>query len=320
MRKAESPFGKSARYRSRFSAAVHTALVALLLLSPSVKADPPVKPTDQPSGTNLDTITVNAKRERAILERRVDKFVYGITVTPFEDSIARWQKQTPICPLVAGLSQDDGEYMLSRLSQIAATAGASLAPEKCQPNFFVVITSVPNELIVAWSKRNDLFGHDAYRSRVSRFMTSSIPVRVWYNVQLTDRDGVRCGGGGGLDGAYISAIDHIPICPGAGHTAFGTVRDISSVIMVIDAGLAKGTSFGQLSAYVAMNGLAEIRTNARVGDAPSILHLFSDPASAPQLGLSPWDSAYLKAIYHTEQIDKTQLLAVKDSVVHDLAP
>jgi hypothetical protein len=320
MQKAESPFGKSARYRGRCSAAVHTALVALLLLSPSVKGDPPVKPTDQLSGTNLDTITVNAKRERAILEHRVDEFVYGITVTPFEDSIARWQKQTPICPLIAGLSQEDGEYMLTRLSQIATTAGASLAPEKCQPNFFVVITSVPDELIAAWSKRNDLFGRDAYRKRVHQFMNSSMPVRVWYNVQLTDRDGVRCGGGGGLAGSYISAINGIPICPGAGDLAFGTVRDISSVIMVIDAGLAKGISFGQLSAYVAMNGLAEIRTHARVGDAPSILHLFSDPASAPPLGLSPWDAAYLKAIYHTEQTDKTQLLAVKDSVVHDLAP
>jgi hypothetical protein len=320
MRKEEPPFGKSARYRGRCSAAVHTALIALLLLSPSAEADPPVKPSDQPPGTNLDSITVNAKRERAILEHRVDKFVYGITVTPFEDSIARWQARTPICPLVAGLSQDDGEYMLSRLSQIAAAAGASLAPEKCQPNFFVVITSVPDELIAAWSKRNDLFGRDAYRSKVSRFMTSSIPVRVWYNVQLTDRDGVRCGGGGGLNGAYLSAIDGIPICPGAGHLAHGTVRDISSVIMVIDAGLAKGASFGQLSAYVAMNGLAEIRTHAKVGDAPSILHLFSEPANAPQLGLSPWDAAYLKAIYHTDQTDKTQLLAVKDSVVHDLAP
>jgi hypothetical protein len=323
MGKAEPPFGKSARYRGRCSAAVHAALIALLLLSPTAKADPPVKPSDQPSSTKLDTITVNAKRERAILAHRVDKFVYGITVTPFEDSIARWQKQTPICPLIAGLSEDDGEYMLTRLSQIATTAGASLAPEKCQPNFFVVVTSVPDELIAAWSKRNDLFGRDAYKSRVSRFMTSSIPVRVWYNVQLTDRDGAPCGGGGGLAGAYIPAFNGIPICivdPNAGHLRFGVVRDISSVIMVIDARLAKGINFGQLSAYVAMNGLAEIRTNAKVGDAPSILHLFTEPASAPQLGLSPWDAAYLKAIYHTEQTDKTQLLAVKDSVVHDLAP
>jgi hypothetical protein len=302
---------------------VYTTLIALLLLSPSAKADPPVKLPDQSSGTKVDTLTVNAKRERAILAHRVEKFVYGITVTPFDDSIARWQKQTPICPLVAGLSQDDGEYMLARLSQIATTAGAALAPEKCRPNFFVVITSVPDELIAAWSTRNDLFGRDAYKSRVRRFMTSSNPVRAWYNVRLTDQDGTPCGGGGGLAGAYIPGLDRIPICmvaATAGHLRFGMVRDISSVIMVIDARLAKGINFGQLSAYVAMNGLAEIRINAKAGDAPSILHLFSEPASAPQLGLSPWDAAYLKAIYHTEQTDKTQLLAVKDSVVHDLAP
>jgi hypothetical protein len=319
MRMAESSFGESAKYCRR-SAVAQAALVALLLLSTSIKANPPAEPSEQLSGAKLDTITVKARRERAILAHRVDKFVYGITVTPFEDSIARWQKKTPICPLIAGLSEDDGEYMLTRLSQIATAAGASLAPEKCLPNFFVVITSVPDQLIAAWSKRNDLFGRDAYKSRVRRFMTSSIPVRVWYNVRLTDRDGVRCGGGGGVNGAYFSAIDHIPICPGNGRLGFSTIRDISSVIMVVDARLATGTSFGQLSAYLAMNGLAEIRSNARVGDAPSILHLFSEPASAPQLGLSPWDAAYLKAIYHTEQTDKTQLLAVKDSVVHDLAP
>jgi hypothetical protein len=97
------------------------------------------------------------------------------------------------------------------------------------------------------------------------------------------------------------------------------VRDLASVIMLIDARLAKGISFGQLSGYVAMNGLAEIRVHAKVGDAPSILRLFSDPKSAPPLGLSPWDAAYLRAIYHTQQHDKTQLLAVKEAMVNDVA-
>jgi hypothetical protein len=140
-------------------------------------------------------------------------------------------------------------------------------------------------------------------------MTASTPVRVWYNVQLTDRDGIPC-----------TAMFGIPLCPGDGHFAFGTVRDLASVIMLIDARLAKGISFGQLSAYAAMNGLAEIRVRAKAGDAPSILHLFTDPTNAPPLGLSRWDAAYLKAIYHTEQQDKTQLLAVRESVVNDLAP
>jgi hypothetical protein len=285
------------------------ALAALLLLATSVKAEPPAKPSEQPSGTKLETITVKAKRDRAMLEHRVDKFVYGITVTPFEDSIARWQKQTPICPLVGGLPHDDGEYMLSRVSQLAAAAGASLAPESCRPNFYVIVTSVPDELIAAWSKRNHFLFGNASGTKIHQFMTASTPVRVWYNVQLTDRDGVPCPVSFG-----------IPICPADGHFAFGTVRDLSSVIALIDARVARGISFGQLSAYVAMNGLAEIRPHAKVGDALSILHLFSDPKSAPPLGLSLWDAAYLKAIYHTQQDDKTQLLAVRDSIVNDVAP
>jgi hypothetical protein len=304
----EPPFDKSLRYLGNCPAAGRAALVALLLLATSVKADPPAKPPEQPPGTKLETITVKAKRDRAILEQRVDKFVYGITVTPFEDSIARWQTRTPICPLVAGLSHDDGEYMLSRLSQIATTAGASLAPESCRPNFYVIVTSVPDELIAAWSKRNHFLFGNAGGTKIRRFMTASTPVRVWYNVQLTDRDGTPC-----------PVMFGLPICPADGHFAFGTVRDLASVIMLIDARLAKGISFGQLSGYVAMNGLAEIRVHAKVGDAPSILRLFSDPKSAPPLGLSPWDAAYLRAIYHTQQHDKTQLLAVKEAMVNDVA-
>jgi hypothetical protein len=310
MRERERAIEKCAIFRRRYSARNGSlALTALSLLTAIATAEPPPKPPEQPSATKLETITVKAKRDRAILEHRVDKFIYGITVTPFEDSIARWQTRTPICPLVAGLPHDDGEYMLLRLSQIATAAGVLLAPESCKPNFYVIVTSVPDELITAWSKRNHfLFGNES-GTKIRRFMTASTPVRVWYNVQLTDRDGIPCPVSFG-----------IPICPADGHFAFGTVRDLSSAIMLIDARLAKGISFGQLSAYVAMNGLAEIRPHAKVGDAPSILHLFTDPKSAPPLGLSAWDAAYLKAIYHTQQADKTQLLAVKQSMVNDVAP
>jgi hypothetical protein len=236
----------------------------------------------------------------------VDKFIYGITVTPFEDSIARWQTRTPICPLVAGLPHDDGEYMLSRLSRIATAAGVLLAPESCKPNLYVIVSSVPDELITAWSKRNHfLFGNES-GTKIRRFMTASTPVRVWYNVQLTDQDGIPCPVSFG-----------IPICPADGHFAFGTVRDLSSAIMLIDARLAKGISFGQLSAYVAMNGLAEIRPHAKVG-AQHLAPVHRSQKSP--LGLSAWDAAYLKAIYHTQQADKTQLLAVKQSMVNDVAP
>jgi hypothetical protein len=39
------------------------------------------------------------------------------------------------------------------------------------------------------------------------------------------------------------------------------------VIVLIDARRVKGINFGQLAAYVAMVGLAEIRVDAKIGDS-----------------------------------------------------
>jgi hypothetical protein len=50
------------------------------------------------------------------------------------------------------------------------------------------------------------------------------------------------------------------------------------------------------------------------------LHLFTDSANAPALGMSSWDAAYLKALYHTRREDKTQLLALKTSMTKELTP
>jgi hypothetical protein len=63
-----------------------------------------------------------------------------------------------------------------------------------------------------------------------------------------------------------------------------------------------------------------MRHDAKTGDAPTILNLFTDSANAPALGMSTWDAAYLKALYHTQHEDKTQLLALKTSMAKDLAP
>jgi hypothetical protein len=51
--------------------------------------------------------------------------------------------------------------------------------------------------------------------------------------------------------------------------------------------------------------------------APTILHLFGEE-NAPTLGLSPWDFAFLKALYSTEQKDKMQLSEIKTSVIQQV--
>jgi hypothetical protein len=313
MRERDKPL-KWARFGRRLSALNRrcVGLIALSLLGAVATAElPPAQQTDRQSAKDLSTITVEAARDRAILERRVKTFVSGITTAPVDESLARWQKEMPICPLFAGLPRDDGEYMLSRLSQAAAAAGASLAPQSCKPNFYVIVTSVPDELIAEWSKRNPLMFGNTGGTKIRRFLTASTPVRVWYNAELVNWDGTPCH----LDLQYGWLS-----CAAGGHIRFGAVRDLSSVIELIDARRVKGINFGQLAAYVAMVGLAEIRVDAKIGDAPTILRLFTDTENAPPLGMSTWDTAYLKALYHTQHEDKTQLLAVKTSVLKDIAP
>jgi hypothetical protein len=280
------------------------ALAALSLLAAVAIAAPP-GPSTQQSEPGLEEITVEAQRERATFERRVKMFVLGITTAPYQDSLARWQKENPICLDVAGLPHDDGEYFLSRLSQIAVDAGASLAPERCNPNFSVIVTSVPDELIAAVDKRHPGMFGNANGNKVRQFLTASTPIRVWYNTALFNPDGTPC---------------ILNFCGPGDRRSFGGVRDLTSVIVLVDAGRVKGIKYGQLAAYIAMVGLAEIRVDAKAGDAPTILHLFTDSANAPALGMSPWDAAYLKALYHTRHEDKTQLLALKTSMTKELAP
>jgi hypothetical protein len=296
--------------RVYLSAAVRCVTpTALSLLAAVAMAKEPAKPPDQKSDTELSTITVEAERDRAAVERRINTFVSEIAVAPYLQSLARWEKEIPICPQVAGLPYADGEYVLARLSEIATSAGASLAPDICQANLRIIVSSVPDEIIAAQYKREPWMFGNANGAKIRQFLKGSAPVRVWYNTTYFNWDGRLCPLNQGF-----------PVCTQDANVRLAALRDLSSVIVLIDARQIKDITMGQLAAYVAMIGLAEIRINAKIGDAPTILHLFTDPANAPALGMSTWDAAYLKALYKTQHEDKTQLLALKEAMIRDVAP
>jgi hypothetical protein len=287
------------------------AMAALSLLAVGAIAAQPL-PSAPQSQSELQSVTVEGRRERVTLERRVKTFVSSITTTPYQESLAQWQKEIPICPEVSGLPYEDGEYVLARLSQIARDAGASLAGEVCSVNLRVVVTSVPDELAAEWSKRNPAMFGDASTSKLRQFLKTTAAVRVWYNTSLFQGNGLPC---------RITLNDALPYCEQDAETAqvrIAALRDFFSVIVVVNANKIKGISMGQLAGYIGMVGLAEIRINAKLGDAPTILQLFTEPANAPPLGLSTWDEAYLKALYHTQHDDRTQLLAIKTSIINEV--
>jgi hypothetical protein len=277
------------------------ALAALCCSNVSKTADPPPSP--------LPELTVEAAR--AALEHRVEAFVRGITRNPgFSDdeSLVRWN--TPICLFAAGLPPEDVKFVLARLSQISTSAGAPLARTPCQPNFVIVATSEPDRVLDAWYARNNQLFGNAMPEQIRQFLESSRsrPVRVWYNINLGRKAGVR-------NGHFVPSNNRAESSPFVGNAAF----DFFSIFAIIDTNRTEHITPDQLADYVAMVGLTNINLDADIGSAPSILRLFALSAEHQPSGLSSWDAAFLKALYQSNQTSRTQRFEIAESIVHDIS-
>ena len=122
--------------------AVVASLALPILINSAQSAEPAARP---------DTVIIETGKEREI-KRQISKFVAGAVFTYLNDSLERWN--TPICPLVAGLPKERGEFVLARVSEIARDAHAPLGSEHCRPNLYVVVSDNPDDLLKKWSKRD----------------------------------------------------------------------------------------------------------------------------------------------------------------------
>ena len=248
---------------------------------------------------------------RAALEQRVEAFVRGITRNPgFSDdeSLVRWN--TPICLFAAGLNPEDVKFVLARLSQISSSAGAPLARTPCQPNFVIVATSEPDRVLEAWYARNNQLFGNARPAQIRQFLESSRsrPIRVWYNINLGRKSGVR-------NGHFVPSNNRAESSPFIGNAAF----DFFSIFAIIDTNRTEHVTPDQLADYVAMVGLTNVNVDADIGSAPSILRLFALSAEHQPSGLSSWDAAFLKALYQSNQTSRTQRFEIAERIIHDIS-
>jgi hypothetical protein len=101
----------------------------------SVAAESPEKP-------DLAQITVTAE----VLKQQIDSYVSQISggFTASDDRpMSRWR--VPICPLVAGLTHDDGQFVFDRLTVTLNSVDIPLGREGCRPNFLIVATADPQD-------------------------------------------------------------------------------------------------------------------------------------------------------------------------------
>jgi len=221
------------------------------------------------------------------------------------------------------MNKQQGEFVLTRLSQIAKTVGAPLGSETCKPNLFVVVTPNPELLLKQWWRREwDLFDGEAGLS-VRRFIETPRPVRVWYSASTVGADGQFFVGL--LDATSTRArpfgeYPFVRIPPDAAtRLKLTATRNIFSVIVVVDSTKIGGINFGQLADYIGLVGLAHINFGEQPGDVPTILRLFESPEKSRPPEMTAWDRALLHALYSTSQTDEIQLSQMQTAALKNIA-
>jgi hypothetical protein len=273
------------------------------------------------------------------LETRVTAFVRQVTDFQLNDpnrGLARWMDN--VCPLVSGLPAEQGEYILGRVTDIAQAANVPLAGRHCHANLFILVTNHPQAFLRDMEKRHrtEMFG-GAEPSVVEDFIANPRPVRTWYNTVLRTSDGLPMlamsfpGVSQSKPIAVTGGIVNTPVRPNvsdaqttnqwaeASHLTLNAVRAFNKVFVIIDPTRFKGVSLGQLADYAALVGLAQVKLDSPVGDAPSILTLF-DRGQRASPGLTDWDRAFLKSIYATEQRSILQRSEIARQMVHTIGP
>jgi hypothetical protein len=304
----------------------HIGLRAALLLLPAaavVGAPLAAAVPDSGAGASAPKVTIESAREREAVRRQVNRFVASVVARRGSESIVRWN--APVCPLVAGLPRDFGEFILARISQAARAAGAPLAGRSCRANLFVIATMHPDVALKKWLARDPQIDTREGIGRVRSFIQSTRPVRAWYNT-VHSCDGAVSNGvvaaaslnatmgntspGGSLGPSFCqNTMDT--------HLSYGDVRSIDSAIVVIDTGALKRVTIGQLADYVSLIGLVNVRPDGDGHGAPTILRLFRDPS--PPQALTPWDRALLYSLYNTNQSGKLQLIDMESVMAGRIA-
>lgn len=253
----------------------------------SALAGPQVADTAQ----TIDTVEVTAQREK--LRQAIVAFVSNITRWDGEN-VARWRM--PVCPSVSGTTPEQGEYIRSRVLEVAASVNAPFSDDKgCEANLLVILTDHPEQMWAAWRARNTKMFFGESPETVKRIVDGTRPVTTWQNARLNNADGTPPIKRGTNQPGEYRLIDS--------HIRGSVAEDIFSTIVVVNTSATGGATFGQLADYIAMVSLAHIDpridADADLPGSSTILRLFAKSSAGVPSRLTNWDQAFLKGLYRS---------------------
>jgi hypothetical protein len=229
--------------------------------------------------TKLESIEVTAQRE--VLRKSLTTFVSNVTIADGSNT-ARWR--TSLCPSVVGTAPDQGEFVKARIREVATFAGAPVGDSAtCAANLLIFLTTQPDELVAQLKARYPKLFDNMTTDEITGAVPTAHAVRIWQRYGLRNADGSQPGVTYRLkDSRILSSV----------------AEELDAVIIVVDSASTGTVTFGQLSDYIAMVGLAQVDLRADLEGASTILRLFAGDGKENIPGqLTDWDRAFLKAVY-----------------------
>lgn len=259
----------------------------------------PQTPPGPDEAVAVEDILVNGRP----LVDRAREFVTEIAAPPSKRNLATWRNQ--ICVTAVNMPRAHGQALVDRVSEVAMHLGVPIGEPGCEPNVILAMTldarTLAAELVEQHGRtfRPGWTGAARSRSDLEDFVESTAAVRWWHiSVPVDAATGevaVRLPGDG-------ENIRQVGIRGGASRLRSSLRDDMRKAFVIIDVDEVADVSFKQLSDYVAFLVLAQTDPEADTSGYDTILNLFKDGGAD---GLTPWDLAYLEALYATDTTETT---------------
>ncbi|MEZ5946396.1 MAG: hypothetical protein R3C13_04350 [Hyphomonas sp.] len=296
----------------------HKTLAACVAFaSAAILAVPALASEDLGTGTTgaldeapliIDTVTVTGRspeQAKAFVDEVLD-------ANKPKEQLARWNRG--VCTSVAGMREDQAQYLVDRISAHAASLGLQPEAPGCEPDILIYVTEDPNGLAKGlFEKRKSLFAYYSHRfiltegrEALEEFLTNDRPVRWWRISQEMNDDGrslLGLAGGGeaaltkrGRSNVKISDVAPVSDSPGS-RVSLDTREELFRTIIIVDVNQVKGVPLTAVADYLTMVSLAQVSADLETVSQPSILNLFSPSPGATVHAMTDWDADFLHSLY-----------------------
>jgi hypothetical protein len=250
----------------------------------------------QPAQLPVESVTVNGERAQ---DEQIKRFVESRAAPTFRlGKVARWEEG--ICPTAMGLKPEFLKFIIQRVKDIAAKAGAPVNPlASCKSNVEIVFTTAPQGMLDVIRREHPAYlGYYDNGDQADRLASVSQAIQAWYMTATIDLRGRVTVDSRKMEGACIDF--DCPNNPDVSGTRLytGLRSGLHHVIVAADPTKLVDYEIGTLADYIAMLVLTQPRALDDCETLPSILNLLTPNCAAGVLALSDGDLGYLRGAYH----------------------